>query len=82
MRIEDNRLNNKCIMFKDLEAGRVFEHVGLEMIMIKFNNSNFNYKGTINRNALRIDSDADTTLWHIGPDSLVIPVNAKMVIEE
>jgi hypothetical protein len=78
MRIEDNRRDNKGIMFKDLEVGRVFEHVELNMIMIKFDNSDFGY----NRNALRIDSDADTKLWHVSPDSKVIPVNAKLVIEE
>lgn len=78
MRIEDNRRDNKSIMFKDLEVGRVFEHVELDMIMIKFDNSDFGY----NRNALRIDNDAETKLWRVSPESKVIPVNAKLVIEE
>lgn len=93
MRIEDNRQDNKCIMFKDLEVGSVFEHVGLNnMIMIKLDEVVLrNEYGTYDsRNALRID-DADVTLggsstsvelWHISPESKVIPVNAKLVIEE
>ena len=36
MRIEDNRRDNKSIMFNNLEVGRVFEHVELNMIMNLF----------------------------------------------
>ena len=90
MKIEDNRRNDKCIMFKDLEVGRVFEHVDFAMIMIKLDDviprmEGDSYKA---RNALRIgDTDLEGSstsveLWHISPESRVIPVEAKLVIEE
>lgn len=77
MRIEDNRRDNKYIMFKDLEAGEVFEHVGLNMIMIKLDQKSYI---SPNKNAVRIDDV--TELWNVSPESRVIPVNAKLVIEE
>lgn len=95
MRIEDNRLSRKGVMFKDLEVGSVFEHVGLNnMIMIKLDEvtplDEYGRGSYNSRNALRID-EADVTLnvhrtstelWHIAPESMVIPLNVKMVIEE
>lgn len=79
MRIEDNRRGNKCITFKDLEAGGVFEHVGLNMIMIKLDPKSFSSSNK-KRYAVRIDDV--TELWNISPESRVIPINAKLVIEE
>lgn len=87
MRIEDNRRNNKCIMFKDLEVGRVFEYVDFAMIMIKLDEVTLWTVGST-RNALRIgDTDLERSntsaeLWHISPESRVIPLEAKLVIEE
>ena len=92
MKIQDNRRANKCVMFNDLEVGSVFEHVNLNMIMIKLDETNLrDHDGFFHiKNALCIyDADVaalggstSTELWHVSPESKVIPVNAKLVIEE
>lgn len=92
MRIEDRRRDNNSIMFKDLEVGSVFEHAELNLIMIKLDEVVLWKEAESDeiRNALCVyDADAalggsstSVELWHISPESWVIPVNAKMVIEE
>lgn len=81
MKIADCRKQGKTILFKELVIGSVFEHTLNKRIFMKIDPVNIpedRYPAFV-RNAIDLET-AD--LWNFNDDSLVHPLDARLVIDD